>query len=171
MCGKDHPTELELAALSDAEEGAVPRAHALRCSRCRNSVAEYRWLHDQIGSALKTAAVAVPLKRPRWRAVRRRVRAERFRRVVEWRASVAGSGVLALFLMLSLSPVLGVAVAQTVFPIRATLPEPSSPAAQESVTTSPATPTPASSLEIGSEEGAATPILIPLPTPAVEPGT
>lgn len=167
---EDHLTEMELSSLSDAEEAVRLRAHVHRCSRCRNAAAEYRWLHDQIGGALKTAAEAVPLGRPRWRAVRRGIRAERRRRVAGWRASVAGSAILALFVMLSLSPVLGVAVAQTVFPIKATLPDPSSPAVPESVTSSPATPTPAFSLDIALEEGTATPVLIPLPTPAVEPG-
>jgi anti-sigma factor RsiW len=166
-----HLTEAELSCLSDSERHANQGAHLGGCARCQNAAAEYRWLQDQVGSALRSAAETVPVARPRWGAVRRGMRAERRRRVVGWRASAVGTGVLALCLTLCLSPVLNAAVIQTAFPAKATLPDPSSPSASEPVTLSQATPTPSSSLESSSEAGTTTPILIPLPTPAVEPDT
>jgi hypothetical protein len=135
----------------------------------KEHLAEERgWLESQMGAALVAAADAVPVPRPRWRAVRRQVRAARRRRIVGWRASAVGSGVLAICVMLSLSPVLGVAVAQTVYPSRPTLPRLPSPVVNESAVPAPATPTPlVASGEIDVELLA--PTLIPLPTPSAEP--
>jgi predicted anti-sigma-YlaC factor YlaD len=167
----EHLTEMELSCLADWQGGAKRGEHLRRCSDCRNRAAEYRWLHRQTGSALKAAAETVVVPRPRWRAVRRGLRAKRQRCVAGWRASAVGSAVLAVCAMLYLSPVFGEAVAQTVFPARATLPEPPSPSAIESVVPSLATPTPAASVDGGVELEPSTPGLIPLPTPAVEPET
>lgn len=129
---------------------------------------EHGWLENQMGSALVAAAEAVPVPRPHWRAVRRQIRGARRRRIVGWRASAVGSGVLAICVMLSLSPALGVAVAQTVYPSRPTFPNLPSPFANESAIPAPATPTPlAASGEMDAELLA--PVLIPLPTPSAEP--
>jgi hypothetical protein len=120
---------------------------------------------------LATAADAVAVPRPRWRAVRKTMRIERRRRIAGWRASAAMSGVLAICAMLSLSSIFGVAVAQTVYPATATLPDPASPAAVESAGPTLATPTPALHSETA-EAATATPAsLVPLPTPLAEPET
>ena len=165
----EHLTDVELSYLADSEGGMRHGEHLGQCADCQNRAAEYRWLQEQVECALETAAEGVPLSRPRWRAVRRGVRAERRRRVTGWRASAVGSGVLAICVMLSLSSALGVAVAQTVYPSRATVPDPSLPAASESAAPSPATPTPLVLSEEESGAGSPTPVLLPLPTPAVEP--
>ena len=168
---EEHLAEMELSCMSDSggiREGAD---HLRRCARCQNVAAEYRWLQEQVGMALATAAEAAPVSRPRWRAVRRRLRVERQRRIAGWRASVVGSAVLAVCVILSFSPVFGAAVAQTVYPAKATLPDPPSPAVIESVGPTLATPTPVTHPETTAVGASAPTLLIPLPTPLAEPET
>lgn len=101
-----HPGETQLARWGDGEASADVAAHVRWCARCRSGVADYRWLAGEIGATLTTAADAVDVPHPRWWALRGRLIAEQRRRVAGWRASAVASVVLAVCLMLSLSPVL-----------------------------------------------------------------
>lgn len=95
----DHPEASVLARLGepDADEGGARLAEHLRlCARCRNAAADYRWLERQIGAALAEAADAVPVPRPKWWDVRRRVFAGQPRPGLAWRASVV-VGVVLIF--------------------------------------------------------------------------
>ncbi len=164
-----HLVETELARVSDGKRHADAAEHLRRCAQCRSAVAEYTWVQGQVATALAAAADTVTVPRSGWRAVRRRLAAERQRQIAGWRASAVTSAVLAVCLVLAASPVLGVAVAQASLPARATLPSPATDVVSGDRAVSTFTPTPAAS-----DTGAATPsapALMPLPTPFVEPGT
>jgi hypothetical protein len=118
--GKVHPEETQLARWGDGERRADIAAHVRWCARCRSGVADYRWLAGEIEATLTAAADAVDVPRPRWWALRERLIAGQRRRVAGWRASAVASVVLAVCLMLSLSPVpLGTAVAARMVPLEA----------------------------------------------------
>ena len=104
-----HPEETELARLSDGGSGASVAQHVSWCARCRNVVADYRWLQEGIADTLATAADRVAVPRPQWWAVQEALSTGRRRQVMEGRVSAVASVVLAVCLMLSLSPVLGTA--------------------------------------------------------------
>jgi hypothetical protein len=115
-----HPEETQLARWSDGEARADVAAHVRWCARCRSGVADYRWLAGEIGATLTGAADAVDVPRPRWWALQGRLIADQRRRVAGWRASAVASVVLAVCLMLSLSPVLlSTAVAARMVPLEA----------------------------------------------------
>ena len=117
---KVHPEETQLARWSDGEARADVAAHVRWCARCRSGVADYRWLAGEVGAALTAAADAAGVPRPRWWALRGRLITEQRRRVAGWRASAVASVVLAVCLMLSLSPVLlRTAVAARMVPLEA----------------------------------------------------
>jgi hypothetical protein len=117
---KVHPEETELARWGDGEVSADVAAHVRWCARCRSAVADYRWLAGEIGATLTAAADAVDVPRPRWWALQGRLIADQRRRVAGWRASAVASVVLAVCLMLSLSPVLlSTAVAARMVPLEA----------------------------------------------------
>ena len=117
---KVHPDETELARWGDGEARADVAAHVRWCARCRSGVADYRWLAGEIGATLRAAADAVDVPRPRWWALKGRLIADQRRRVAGWRASAVASVVLAVCLMLSLSPVLlSTAVAARMVPLEA----------------------------------------------------
>jgi hypothetical protein len=101
-----HPGEAELARWGDGEARTDIVAHVRWCARCRSAVADYRWLTGEIGATLTAAADAVKVPRPQWWAVQERLLAGQQRRVAGWRSSALASVVLAVSLMLSLSPIL-----------------------------------------------------------------
>jgi hypothetical protein len=168
MC-EMHLVETELACVGDGKHNADATEHLRWCAQCRSAVAEYAWLQGQVAAALATAADTVTVPRSRWRAVRRRLAAERQRQIAGWRASAVASAVLAVCLVLAASPVLGVAVAQASLPARATLPSPVTDVVSGDHAASTFTPTPAA---FGADTATpSAPPLVPLPTPFVEPGT
>jgi hypothetical protein len=117
---KVHPEEMKLVRWGDGEASADVAAHVRWCARCRSAVADYRWLAGEIGATLTAAADAVDVVRPRWWALQGRLITEQRRRVAGWRASAVASVVLAVCLMLSLSPVLlSTAVAARMVPLEA----------------------------------------------------
>jgi hypothetical protein len=117
---KVHPGQTELARWSDGETRADIAAHVHWCARCRSTVADYRWLAGEIEATLSAAADAVKVPRPRWWALQGRLIADQRRRVAGRQASAVASVVLAVCLMLSLSPVLlRTAVAARMVPLEA----------------------------------------------------
>jgi hypothetical protein len=117
---KVHPEQTELARWSDGEARADIATHVCWCARCRNAVADYRWLAGEIEATLSAAADAVKVPRPRWWALQGRLIADQRRRVAGRQASAVASVVLAVCLMLSLSPVLlRTAVAARMVPLEA----------------------------------------------------
>lgn len=164
---KVHLNEFDLARLSELDGGEVPDAemaeHLRWCADCRSALAEHRWLQEEIVSALAVAAREVPVPRPRWWAVQEALFSSRQRQVASWRGSTVASVVLAVFLMLSASPMLGTAAIMAhVAPtspqaVIATAPD----AGAETAMTYPAvTPTPAIR-----RTPAPTPVLVLPPTP------
>ena len=162
-----HPEEMELACWADGNEAASGQmgAHMRRCAQCRSAVADYRWLQGELGTTLAAVAGAVPLPRPKWWAVQGRLLASR-RQAARWRVSAVSGLVLAVCLMLALSPVWGsAAAAQTLLPqvrvARVPVTAPASGCVPASISgTHPAwntTPTPPVSSET----------VTPLPTPAL----
>jgi hypothetical protein len=117
---KVHPEQTELARWSDGEARADIATHVRWCAACRSAVADYRWLAGEIEATLVAAADAVKVPRPRWWALQGRLIAEQRRRVAGRQASAMASVVLAVCLMLSLSPVLlRTAVAARMVPLEA----------------------------------------------------
>ena len=112
-----HPQEIELAQLSDRENGEVIDAetaeHLRWCTHCRSVVADYEWLQEEIEVTLSVAA-EVPVPRPQWWAVRERVFAGQRRQITGWRISALSSLVLAVCLMLRIVPI------RSAFPIQST---------------------------------------------------
>jgi hypothetical protein len=175
-----HLRETELARLSEEseEEVGVSVAEHLRwCARCRSGVADYRWLQGEIVAALSAAADAVAVPRSRWWAVQEALSAGQRRQAAGWRASAVASVVLAVCLMLSLSPILGTAA--MAHAARTAVPEPViAPAPVTAVVSgghfsgeclaSMATPTPV--VSCGEATPLPTPALMLPPTPP-EPGT
>jgi len=162
-----HPGEIELARLSEEESGADVAQHVSRCVRCRSVLADYRWLQGEIGATLATVADEVVVPRPRWWAVQTHILAGQ-RRVAGWRVSTVASVLLSVCLMLSLSPVLGMAVvAQTSPPEPVIAPAPVTVVVSGQVSGAPlaslATPTPAISCE--GATAAPTPAFVLPPTP------
>jgi len=159
-----HPGENELARFGDGEAGAGVAEHLRWCAHCRSVVADYRWLQGEIAATLALAADAAPVPRPKWWAVQERVFASQRRRVVGQRVPAVASVVLAICLMLSISPVLGTAVvARTSPPGPMVAPAPVTAVVSSECMASMATPTPALSCE--KEEPLPTPGFTLLPTP------
>jgi len=153
-----HPREAELIRFGDGEASTDVAEHLRWCAHCRSVVADYRWLQREIVTTLAAAADAVPVPRSKWWAVQEVLFATQQRLVVGWRVSAVASVVLAVCLMLSLSPVLGVAVAaRTLPPAPMIAPAPATTVVSGEQKISRATPTPV----VSSEE------VTPLPTPAL----
>ncbi len=164
---KVHLNEFDLARLSELDSDEVLDAetaeHLRWCADCRSALADHRWLQEEIASALAIAAREVPVPRPKWWAVQEALFPSRQRRVASWRGSAVASVVLAVFLMLSASPVLGTAAIMAHMAptspqaVIATAPD----VGEETVLTHPAaTPTPAIR-----GTPAPTPVLVLPPTP------
>jgi hypothetical protein len=118
MSKRVHPEEMELARWAEGGEEAGERvgAHVRRCVQCQSTIADYRWLRSELGAALTSVARAVPVPRPEWWSVQGRLRAGR-RQATRWRVSAVSGFVLAMCLMLALSPVWGsAAAAQALLP-------------------------------------------------------
>jgi hypothetical protein len=117
---KVHPEQTELARWSDGEARADIATHVRWCAACRSAVADYRWLAGEIETTLTAAADTVKVPRPRWWALQGRLIAEQRRRVAGRQVSAVASVLLAVCLMLSLSPVLlRTAVAARMVPLDA----------------------------------------------------
>ena len=67
-----HLGEMELAC-SKGEFEASFADHLRWCAQCRSLAAEYRWLGEQLTDALASVSEVVPVARPKWRAVKRRI--------------------------------------------------------------------------------------------------
>ena len=161
---KKHPLETELARLSGGKADAEVAEHLRWCAHCRFVVADYRWLQREIAATLATAASAAPVPRPKWWAVQAVLLARQRRQIVGWRLSAVASVVLAVCLMLSLSPVLGAAVvARTSPPGAMVIPVPVTAVVSGERVASVATPTPVVSCEEAAPSP--TPALMLLPTP------
>ena len=171
--GKIHPNELELARWSElgdreSTDGDAELAQHLRwCARCRSVVADHRWLQAEVAAALAGAADAATVPRPKWWAVQESLLTRQRRQVVGWQGSAVASVVLAVCLMLSISPVWGTSVimAQTSPPeaIVATAPDVGDHLTSTSVAL--ATPTP-SIFKVQGVTPSPTPVLLLPPTPA-----
>jgi hypothetical protein len=163
-----HPGEMELAC-SKSEFEASTADHLRWCARCRSLAAEYRWLDEQLTDALASVSEVVPVARPKWRAVKRRIVAGRQRRIAGWRVSAIASLTLSICMLLSISSVVGATVAaQLTSPEAVVTPAAAVTAvASEGPATSQATSTP-----IVPREGVDTPsapLLVPIPTPSTPP--
>lgn len=169
---KLHPTEEELAHLSDGEPGEGVAEHVRRCVRCRNATADYRWLEGELGATLAAVAGAVPVPRPRWRVVWRRMVASQRRQVAARWASACASLVLMTTLMFA-TPILAhprflaLAAAQAARPQAVMVPAPK-PAVSPGTARwrSPSTPTPIVCAEETTPKP--TPALMLPPTPPEE---
>jgi hypothetical protein len=167
---KVHPEQTELARWSDGEARADIATHVRWCAACRSAVADYRWLAGEIETTLTAAADTVKVPRPRWWALQGRLIAEQRRRVAGRQASAMASVVLAVCLMLSLSPaLLSTAVAARMVPLEAMVaPAPITASVSGTHAAPGATPTPLVS------RAEATPALMPdfaLPPTPPEPET
>ena len=163
-----HPREIELARFSDEETGAEVADHLRWCACCRSDVADYRWLQGEVVATLSAAADGVPVPRSRWWAVREALSASERRQVTGGRVSALASVVLAICLMLALSPLLSpAALVGASLPPGDTIGAVTPPPVQAVVSVGPgspvATPTPVAFCE------AVTPVLTPAfmlpPTP------
>jgi hypothetical protein len=163
-----HPGEAELARFGEGDKSAELEDHLRWCARCRSVVADYRWLGEEVGASLRSAAGAVEVPRPRWWAVQERLSASERRQARRLRVPAVASVVLAFSLMLALSPVVGTAVAARTLPPEAMVaPVPFTTIVSDGSVTSAVTATPAVSSE------AATPLPTPgfvLPPTPPEPG-
>ena len=159
-----HLGEMELAC-SKGELGAGSADHLRWCARCRSLAAEYRWLDERLTDALISVSEVVPVARPRWRTVKRRIAAGRQRRIAGWRVSAIASVALTICMLLSISSVVGATVAaQLTSPEAVVTPAAVTAVASEDPATSRATSTP-----IVLREGVETPsvpLLVPIPTPS-----
>ena len=72
-----HLTDLELAQEAEERTSDYVREHLRWCSACRRAAAEYGWLEDELGRALKAEAGRARLPGPAWEAVHRRIRTPR----------------------------------------------------------------------------------------------
>jgi hypothetical protein len=163
-----HLGEMELAC-SKGEFEASFADHLRWCAQCRSLAAEYRWLGEQLTDALASVSEVVPVARPKWRAVKRRIVVGRQRRRAGWRVSAIASVALAICMLLSISSVVGATVAaQLTSPEAVVTPAAAVTAvASEDPATSQATSTP-----IVPREGVDTPsapLLVPIPTPSTPP--
>ena len=170
---KIHPSEFDLAWLGDLDAEndlckKIPDAemaeHLRWCADCRSVVADHHWLQENITTMLAIAVDTVPVPQPKWWAVQEGLLSRRQRLAASWQGSTIASVVLAVCLMLSLSPVLGSAamMAQTSpMAVIATAPDIGSHA----VLTSLATPTPAISCQVEKVTPSPTPVLVLPPTP------
>ena len=163
-----HLQEIELAC-SREELEADSADHLRWCAQCRSLAAEYRWLDEQLIDALASASEVVPIARPGWRAVKRRIVAGHQRRVAGWRVSAIASVALAICMLLSISSVVGATVAAqltspeaVVTPISAV-----TAVASEDTATSWATSTPI--VPHAGAETPSAPSLAPIPTPSAPP--
>ncbi|MFL7794411.1 MAG: hypothetical protein AB8I69_19875 [Anaerolineae bacterium] len=161
--GGIHLREMDLACSSTESDARADHLHW--CARCRNLAAEYHWLDGQLVDTLASASASVPVAHPKWRAVKRRIVAGQQRRAAGWRVSAVASAALAVFMLLSISSVVGATVAAQLSSPEAVM----TPAAavtvvaSEDLVTSSATSTPVVSYE-GTETPSA-PALAPVPTP------
>ena len=143
-----HPHEVELACASEQESNAHLVEHLRRCARCRNAVADYRWLEKNLVATLAAAARAVPVPRSAWWVVRERLSAGQQHLAAGRRLSVVASVALAVCVMLVASPALGVTIgAQTLSPRAAVAPSLATVLASDQGWNSTVTPTPAPSSE------------------------
>jgi hypothetical protein len=100
--GNAHPSEIELARLAERDDLAADAEtldHLRWCARCRTLVADYRWLQDEMVSALGSTAGAARIPRPRWWAVHQTLIAGQRRQNAAGRISAIASAVLAVCLM------------------------------------------------------------------------
>jgi hypothetical protein len=164
-----HPGEAELARFGEGDKSAELEDHLRWCARCRSVVADYRWLGEEVGASLRSAAGAVEVPRPRWWAVQERLSASERRQARRLRVPAVASVVLAFSLMLALSPVVGTAVAARTLPPEAMVaPVPFTTSISRGDGISLATPTPV----VSRDEATALPtpgFMLP-PTPP-QPGT
>jgi len=65
-----HPSELDLARLSDGENGDELADHVRWCSSCRRILADYDWLQGELAAALDAKSAAAPIADPDWEGVR-----------------------------------------------------------------------------------------------------
>jgi anti-sigma factor RsiW len=159
---EDHLRENELAHLGGGEAEADAAEHLRWCTRCRSTVADYRWLQQQLASAL-AAVDALPVPRPQWWAIQERLSAIRRQQVAGRRISTAGVAAT-VCLMLLFSSLLGTTVvAQAVFPEAVVTPAPVTAIVSGEPSAPAATPAPAI-LDEGSGLSL-TPAFVPLPTP------
>jgi hypothetical protein len=151
--------EFDVPMSTDAVE------HLRCCAQCRSTAAEYRWLGERIGDTLAATAGKVDVPRPRWQVVKRRMVAGQKRRVTGWRASATAGIALAVCVILSLSPIVGVTVsAQPSFPEVVMTPASATAIIPDVYAPSCATPTPGTFPGEGIESPS-TLTLPPLPTP------
>ncbi|RLC90442.1 MAG: hypothetical protein DRI79_04980 [Chloroflexi bacterium] len=157
-----HPEEIELARFDDGGAGAGITEHLRQCVRCRNVVADYRWLRREIAATLALAAEAVPMPRPKWWAVQERMFLSQ-RRQIRWHASAAAGVMLAVCLILFVSNFLGPAIAVRMpQPEVVVMPAPVTAVASAEHPVSGATPTPV--ISGVKAESLPTPAFVPLPT-------
>jgi hypothetical protein len=97
-----HPDEIELARLAETDTGTLDAEmleHLRWCAGCRSLVADYRWLQDEMVSALATTADAVRVPRSRWWEVHQGLIIGQRRQNAVGRISAIASAVLAVCLM------------------------------------------------------------------------
>lgn len=70
---ENHPRELDLARLSDGQEGGDLAVHLRWCSSCRRILADYDWLQGELRATLDAKAAAAPIPEPDWSEVRGRI--------------------------------------------------------------------------------------------------
>jgi len=161
--GEVHLRETELARFDEGEAGVGVAKHLRWCARCRSIVADYRWLQQEIAATLALAAHAVPVPRPKWRAVRERMIVSR-RHQMRWYASAAASVMLTVCLVLFVPNFLGLAVvAQMPQPEAVMPPAPVTAVVSGEHPVSGATPTPA--ISCAEAKSLQTPVFVLPPTP------
>ena len=72
MTGMPHPTDSQLAQLDEWPTMATMIGqHARACGRCRGTLAEYRWLRDEMSALFAGVAEAAAVPRPMWEQIGR----------------------------------------------------------------------------------------------------
>ena len=96
-----HPTNVELAGLSD--QGSTDRVarHVRSCARCRRVVSEFGWLDSRLGDTLVDVAEGLPVPRSAWCVVSDRLEAARHRLLVRRQLSAVASAALVVCVLLS----------------------------------------------------------------------
>jgi hypothetical protein len=163
-----HPTDFQLASLSDEGASSGGRKHIRSCARCRSAVADYEWLEAELAATLETAAKRARSPRATWWELQNRLNESRHLQVVRLRASAVLSAAMTVCLLLCApSLIKPAAAAQAPRPAVSVRPTPIAIAeSTEGVDGSLSSRTSTLLTALGTaQQSSVAPSLVPLPTP------
>jgi hypothetical protein len=95
-----HPTDGELARLSDKRTGGGVSEHVRSCARCRRVLADYDWLQGELAETLAGVADTVPVRRSAWPELQDKILDSKRRQSVRMHVSAMTSAAMAICLLL-----------------------------------------------------------------------